>query len=183
MAKAKPKKEARAELTKLDTIGLTTKQLQMIEVLADPTDTRVKAEKCKEADISRQTLWNWMQKPEFMEALNRRVSELITTARPLALHRLAYEAQHADYARDRIAAARSLLMATGDIGGGGTRVQTNVVCNQPPNPFEGMSDEELMKMDREDTEMIIKLEALEGKTDTVRMLREVLEAAEKDEPQ
>jgi phage terminase small subunit len=102
-------------------MGLTAKHIAVLELMADPTDTRTREEKATEAGISTVTLWRLLKKPEAIEYMTKRVLELIPTARAEA-----YQCLIAGIRKRDRASARDMLQALGDIGSGGTTIHNTL---------------------------------------------------------
>jgi hypothetical protein len=135
-------------------MGLSVKQRQLIELLADPTDTRNYEEKYAAVGVTRNGAWVWTKKKEYRDALRERTNELLTTARTAAIATLVREIKDGDTSAARIRASEVLLRVTDDIGAH-VSVQTNVTVQ---NEIAEKSDKELDAMILEDREALLKLE-------------------------
>jgi hypothetical protein len=141
-----------------DVSALTHKQARLVELLADPLDDRPDCEKCKEVGIVYQTLWSWKQKPAFLAALDKRVTEQRAVLRVEAYKALgAIMTMRMSEPAALIAAARAVLSATGDIGSGNVNVTTNVKVE---NEIKTKSDDELWAEIDEDEAMLERAEVL-----------------------
>ena len=147
-----------AKAIKSSTLGLTAKQRQLIELLADPTDTRTYKDKYAEVGISQPAAYEWTKKPEYRDALRERVNELLTTVRTSAIRQLSFEITNGDTSTARIRAAEVLLRVTDDIGNH-VNVTTNVTVQ---NEIAQKSDDELDKMILEDREALLRLERVKA---------------------
>ena len=100
---------------------ITPKHLNLIEMLADPLDTRTHAEKAKEAGFSARTLYNVMKDPDAVRILRERTDLHIGFQRPAAYRCLIQNFREGDRA-----SARDYLQSIGDIGTGGHTSNINV---------------------------------------------------------
>jgi hypothetical protein len=112
---------------------LTPKHILLIETIADPLDARTNDEKAEACGVSRATLYRLIKDNEAIELINKRTTELVRAARPMAYRCLATNFQHGDRA-----SARDFLQALGDIGSGGN--VTNVSVSQTTGDAEGLQD-------------------------------------------
>jgi len=103
----------------------TQPELALIELLADPYDTRSKDEKSKAVGFAPKTVYSKMKQPHFVRALtircDERVEELKRDARPQVIRALIDRSsgRRTDDV-DANRAAELVLKVTGDIGGGPT---------------------------------------------------------------
>lgn len=106
-------------------MALSTSQSTAVELLADPYNKLTKTAIAKKLGVRRETIWAWTKKEEFNTALNTRINEFIISLRASALACLQRNIESGD-----VAAARSILQVSGDIGSG-TNIVTNVTQNAP----------------------------------------------------
>lgn len=120
--------------TKQDAKPLSPKDLYLIELLADPEDTRPKEDKALESGYSRKHVYVLEKRPAFATALAQRINEnfeRIKQGRGQVLQalRLRALAKHNIEISDANKAAELYLKVTGDISTGQniqvTQIQTN----------------------------------------------------------
>jgi hypothetical protein len=71
----KTAKKPKSNLTKLDVWMPTPLQRKMVELLINPDDRRSKEDKCKEVGIQKQTLYNWLKIPGFIDFMNSQLDK------------------------------------------------------------------------------------------------------------
>lgn len=131
---------------------LSSKHRAILELVADPSDTRTQQEKCAEVGISPVTLWRLLKKQTAVDYLNKRMYELLPTAKPEA-----YQCFVRELRKGNVYAARNLLQSTGDINTGGHTTNVSVTQTQAANDEEYFERVELLNRARriqvtEDTE-------------------------------
>jgi hypothetical protein len=73
--KVKRKSTARKKVTKRDCQVPTARQIKMVELLINPDDRRPREVKCAEVGVTRKTLWEWEQNPEFIKYKNAQLEK------------------------------------------------------------------------------------------------------------
>jgi hypothetical protein len=73
--RAKNQKRKQKSLTNLDLWRPNPRQILMVELLINPEDRRTKEDKCKEVGVKKQTLYNWLKKPEFVTYMNSQIDK------------------------------------------------------------------------------------------------------------
>ncbi|MEH7082957.1 phBC6A51 family helix-turn-helix protein [Neobacillus drentensis] len=56
-------------------IGLTGKQIQIAQILADPSETRTITKMCEDEGVPRRTFYNWVGRAEFIDFVNSLVEK------------------------------------------------------------------------------------------------------------
>lgn len=56
-------------------LGLTGKQIEIAQILADPSETRTIKAICESIELPRRTFYNWMGKKEFVDFVNSLVDK------------------------------------------------------------------------------------------------------------
>lgn len=90
-------------------------------MLADPTDAGTNRDKAKKAGYSEQNLYLLLKKPDFLKALNERITELVRATRGQVYSHLLASSRKGD-----TSASVAILKACGDIQSG-VNQQVNVV--------------------------------------------------------
>lgn len=106
---------------------LNPKHLLLIDFLADPADQRTMAEKSEAAGFHETYVWELLRKPEFLQVLHKRTTELVASHRAKIYNYLLRDAGKGD-----TQAGIAYLKACGDITGG-TNVVTNVTQSNANN--------------------------------------------------
>ena len=71
----KNEKQSKTRVTGSDIWKPNPYQIRLVELLVNPEDRRTKEEKCKEAGVTRKTLYEWLKKPEFVEYMNSQIDK------------------------------------------------------------------------------------------------------------
>jgi hypothetical protein len=56
-------------------LGLTGKQIEIAQILADPSETRTIKAICEDNELPRRTFYNWMGKKEFVDFVNNLIDK------------------------------------------------------------------------------------------------------------
>ena len=73
--KAKRKSAVRKKVTKRDCQVPNARQIKMVELLINPEDRRPREVKCADVGVTRKTLWEWEQNPEFIKYKNAQLDK------------------------------------------------------------------------------------------------------------
>ena len=105
---------------------LNAQQLQLVELIADPTDHRTYAEKFEAVGYSEDHGYKLTRDPKFIEAACARARELVGGELPKIYRELAKDASDQGLdPEDRHRAANIVLRATGEIASGGVTINDN----------------------------------------------------------
>ncbi|MHC4621823.1 MAG: hypothetical protein ACYTEQ_29130, partial [Planctomycetota bacterium] len=143
-------------MTKSNEKKVTPQEAKLIELLADPFDTRSKEDKSKAAGFAPKTVYGKAKQPHFVKALEarceERVNELKRSYRAQVIRALAERAEECKPILNRDGeqidvsladanrAAELFLKVTGDIGSGGHTTHVNVEQHNTGRDEETLED-------------------------------------------
>jgi hypothetical protein len=121
---------------------LTAKHMYLIQLLADPSDTRTQAEKAKDAGFTVTYVPRLYHEKDFLEALHAKTTEMVAAKRPQVYGNLLRDSGKGD-----TAAGVAYLKGAGDIQGG-VNVHTNVTQNNEGSFADRLQEAQAARSER-----------------------------------